>query len=428
MNKSLKLLVPVFQLCALMSWWPAAPALAAPNEVDSVIAVVGEQVITQREWMQRMESLRMQNPGQAEPQDLGERVLDALVLERLQVQAGLDMGVVVSDSDVDQAEQRVAASNGLSLPDFLSRLAARGISPAGFRTSLREQLIIERAREQVVAQRVTLSAGAVSAYINENATLFPPMIELAHLLIKVPETASPVTQDRALVQALNWVEQARNGADLAQLAAGAPADSVQLDPSMGMKPSSDYPSLFAQAVERVAVGEIADPVTSGAGVHILKLLAREPARRSVLEPQARARHILWRSETEEQRRDAIAQAKSLRNRILAGQEAFADAAKRVSQDSSAAAGGDLGWARAGDFVPEFEAALNALEPQAVSQPVVTRFGVHLIQLLGRRQSMMDDAALSVWARNQLRAQQGQQVITSWLRELRAATEVRRMGR
>lgn len=406
-----------------------SPGLASATTVpvDRVATVVGNQVITQREWEQRVLQVRQQNEGRTLPNDLAEQVLEALVVERSQVQAALDMGVRVSEADVDQAEQRVAAQNRLALPVFLERMRQQGISQASFRNTLRDQLLIERAKERVTNERVKISPGEVQSFIQRKATRFPAMVNLAQILVPVPERASEAQRNAAKALAQSLSERAKAGAAFAALAQSAqgvsPAQSAE---AMGLKPESDYPALFVKATAGQPVGFVSEPTLSGAGYHVLKVVERESARLTVAEPQVHVRHILLRPQNLAAREAAIAQLGAWRADILAGRAEFATLARQHSQDGSAAIGGDLGWASAGYFVPEFEAAVDALANGAIGEPLVTRFGVHLVQVLERRQKLMDDVALQEWARRELRVEQGAEVVAAWVREVRAAAYVRRM--
>lgn len=400
---------------------------AAPVSVDRVAAVVGTQVITQRQWDERVEQVRQQNANRRLPEDLDEQVFEALVVERAQVQAALDMGARVSESDVDQAEQRIAAQNGLELSVFQQRLQQQGVGLAGFRANLRDQLLIEQAKERIVNERVTITPGAIQEYIQRNATRFPALINLGHILVPVAEGASVDERSATRLQAQRLVERARSGEDFASLVSGSERLSAsQRAEVIGLKPEGDYPPLFVEAAKGHPVGFVTEPVESGAGYHVLKVLQREAARLTVAEPQVRVRHILLRTRTMAERQAAIAQLRQWRAEIEAGRADFADIARMHSQDGSAAIGGDLGWASAGYFVPEFEAAVDALNTGAIAEPLVTRFGVHLVQVLERRQSLMDEVALQEWAKKQMRAEQGAEMIAAWVREVRAAAYVRRM--
>lgn len=427
MNKPMHTNLRNFVLSCLATLLGLAPALASPVTVDRVVVVVGMQVITQRQWDERLAQVQQQNANRQLPADLDEQVLEALVVERAQVQAALDMGVRVSESEVDQAEQRIAAQNGLELSVFQQQMQRQGVNLIGFRANLRDQLLIEQAKERIVNERVKITPGAVQDYVQRNAQRFPAVLNLAHILVPVAESASADERSATRLQAQRLVERARAGEDFAALGAGLRGlPSAHRGEAVGLKPETEYPPLFVQATQGRPIGYVSEPVQSGAGYHILKVLQREASRLTVAEPQVHARHILLRVRTMAERQAAIDQLRKWRADILAGRADFAELAKKHSQDGSAAIGGDLGWASAGYFVPEFEAAVDALRDGAIAEPLVTRFGVHLVQVLERRQSLMDEVALQEWAKKQMRAEQGAEWIAAWVREVRAAAYVRRM--
>ena len=417
-------------ICAGLTWASLLLPLsapAAPVPTDRIAAVVGSQVVTQREWQQRIAMVKAQNQGINLPADLPEQVLEALIGERAQIQAALDMGLRVSADEVNQAEQRVAAQNGMDLDQFRERIQQQGLSLGNYAQQLKDQLLLKRVQDEVLNQRLTITTGDVQGYLESVAERTPEQWELAQILLALPEGATQAQVSEAQTQAQALRTRALAGEDFAALArqySQGPEASVGGD--LGLKPRSAFPDLFVQAAQGLDQGQISEPVRSGAGIHVLKLNKRISGQAVVLQVQTHARHILRRVQNEAEQRAAVSQLRTLRERILSGQNDFAITAKELSQDSSAAAGGDLGWAATGQFVPEFEAAMNALAPGQISPPVVSRFGVHLIEVLERRRAPMDPLAMSAWAMEQLRAEKGQQILAAWAREVRAAAFVQRM--
>jgi peptidyl-prolyl cis-trans isomerase SurA len=371
--------------------------------------------------------VRSQNAGNALPADLPEQVLEALISERAQIQAAVDMGLRVSAQDVDQAEQRVAAQNGVDLDQLHQRVEQDGLSLGAYRQQLRDQLLLQRAQDEVLNQRLSITPGDVQAYVETVAERAPEQWALSQILIALPEGASALEVRAAQEQAQALRARAQAGEDFAALARQySQGKEASAGGDLGLKARDDYPALFVQAVQGLSQGQVSDPVRSGAGVHVLKLTQRVSGQAVVLQVQTHVRHILRRVETQEQQRASVSQLRALRARILSGQSDFAQLAKDISQDGSAVAGGDLGWAAGGQFVPEFEAAMNALKPGEISPPVVSRFGVHLIQVLERRRAPMDQVAMQAWAKARIRAEKGQQILSAWAREVRAAVFVQRM--
>ena len=410
--------------------WTAALAAAvvagSAQAANNIAAVVGRQVVTEQELQQRLQQVRQQNPGQALPPDVPRQVLEALITERAQLQAALDMGVVVSEQDVDQAQARVAAQNGMSVDQLMTAVAAEGLSVAGYRQRLRDQLMVQGARERILDQRLDITAGEVQAELDRLASQAqgPAGLELAQVLIPVPERASASERAQRRDEAEQVAQQARAGADFAALVRQHGAGSAEAATgSLGVKAESAYPALFVDAVRGLPVGGVSEVVASGAGFHVLIVLQRIPAQATPSLVQTQVRHILRRAETAQQRQQATALLQRVRADVQAGRLSFAAAAQQWGQDGTAPNGGDLGWAQAGQFVPAFEAAMNALRPGVISAPVDTSFGVHLIEVMARREVPMSDAQQREWAREQLRAARGQQVLEAWVREVRAGTYV-----
>ncbi len=179
-----------------------------------------------------------------------------------------------------------------------------------------------------------------------------------------------------------------------------------------------------QATATANPGAVVGPVRSGAGWHVLKVLEkRQPSAADMTVVQTHARHILLRPGPRLTEAQARAQLADLRSRIVRGQADFATLAKEYSQDGSAREGGDLGWANPGQFVPEFEEALDRLQPGEISEPVISRFGVHLIQLLERREKKLSPQEQREVARNLAREKKLDEDYANWARDVRARAYV-----
>jgi len=247
---------------------------------------------------------------------------------------------------------------------------------------------------------------------------------LAHILIAVPEAASAAQQQVLEQRARDvWSRAQAPGADFDALAkAFSNGPERERGGLMGRKPLDRYPSLFVEAVEKLSVGQVAPLVRSGAGFHILKLVERR-AQASATVTETRVRHILLRPGGTLSLVAARAQLASYRTAIEAGRANFAALAREHSQDPSAAQGGELGWVAPGMFVPEFEEVMNKLQPGQLSDPVVSRFGVHLIEVLERRQAPISERELREMVRGQLRAQKYPQALEDWAQEVRGRAYV-----
>jgi peptidyl-prolyl cis-trans isomerase SurA len=395
------------------------------------VAVVNSEPITNNEVRGRVARIAQQMAQQssAMPSDaeLTRQVLERMILEKAQLQAARESGIKVEDTAVDLAEQNVARQNQIDVPELHRRLVKDGLTLSQFREELRNQLIVARLREREVDGRIKISDQEVDAYQREQqagGAQAAQEINLAMLLIAVPENAPPERVAELQTKAQGLLDRAKAGEDFTSLVRqytdGADKNGGGV---LGMRSAERYPQLFADAVRDVPVGGLSPLLRSAAGFHILKLIDKREGGVPLAVPQNHARHILLRPGP--QLSEAAARDKLLdfKKRVEAGQADFATLARENSQDGSAKEGGDLGWANPGQFVPEFEEVLDALKPGEVSAPIVSRFGMHLIQLLERRELPLTPREQREVVRNMLREKRLDEAFTTWAQELRARAYV-----
>ena len=395
-----------------------AQTVLAPELSDAIVAVVGTEPITSFELSQRVQAVAKQNASASGAQ-LRSQVLEALINERAQAQAATQAGVVVTQADVDAAEQTVAAQNQVSIEGLHQQIEREGLSIVGFRRQLHDQLLVQRIRVREVDNRIDITPADIRQFLQKQAQAQPgPLsLQVAHILVAIPEGAGQALADELAVKA-------KSGADFAALArefSGA-GDAAQ-GGDLGLRLVAELPPLFVNAVASLSPGGVSEVVRSGAGLHVVKLLKQQRAAPVMTVEQTRARHILLRAQTKDEQHKAVAALTAMRAQIVAGERDFASVAVDVSQDASAQAGGDLGWARPGMFVPEFEAAMDKLAINAISPPVVSRFGVHLIQTVERARVALSAAEQTVAITNLLREQQAVQRYAAWARGVRARAYV-----
>jgi peptidyl-prolyl cis-trans isomerase SurA len=413
---------------------PAAPrpADAGPRAADFIVAVVNSEPITNNEVRYRMIRFakQMQQQGQPLPpaNEFAREVLERLISEKAQLQLAQENGVRVEDGTVDLAEQGVARQNQVSLAELRRRMVADGMTVAQFREDLRNQLILTRLRERELESKVKVTDLEVDQFIREQQgshDLSAVELNLAHILVAVPDNASVSQVATLQARAQRVLERARAGEDFATLArefSDAP-DAKANGGLVGMRTADRYPPLFVQAVEALPVGGISDVVRSGAGFHVIKVVEKkQPGVAGISVTQTHARHILLRPTPQLTESAAIAKIEELRKRIEGGAD-FAQLAREFSQDASGPNGGDLGWSSPGMYVPEFEEAMNSLSPRQVSQPLVSRFGVHLIQVLERRQAKLSEREQREVARNALREKKLEEAYVQWAQEVRGRAYV-----
>lgn len=341
------------------------------------------------------------------------------------MQTAKETGIKVDDYAVDQAIENIARQSGLTQQALAQEVARRGQSQASFREEIRNQMLLQRLQNREVDGRVQVSEHDIDQFMAQQRQkggqddVMRSQLNLGHILIAVPENASEAEVARLQARAQEALQAARTEADFAAVAQRYSDGGAAI---LGMRPANRYPSLFIESVASTPVGGIVGPVRSPAGFHILKVVDKSAGGVDAVVTQNLARHILLRTSPQLSEREAAQVLSELRQRVEGG-ASFADLARQYSEDGSAAMGGDLGWAGPGQFVPEFEQALNALEPGQVSQPVVSRFGVHLIQLVDRRQATLTPREQREMLRNVVREEKLEKAHANWLQELRGQAYV-----
>lgn len=412
----------------------AVPAAATPTELDRVVAVVNDEVITAAELDRRLTQtetqLRHQNIPAPSSDVLRRQVLDRLVLDRAQLQLARENGVRVDDASVNAAIARMADVNHMSVTDLRAQVERDGTDFDSFREDMRSEIAMVRLRDHEVEARIQVSEGEIDNLLADQLVAKPDVVEyrVSQILLEVPEIASPERVEQARRKAADLVGQAKAGADFARLAVGySSAPEAMQGGDLGWRTAERLPNVFVDAVKDLNPGDVAPVVRSPVGFHILKLVDRRVARASPLSKapveQTHVRHILLRvsdamPETEVKRR-----LNDLRERVTQGKQDFAQLARLYSVDPSSTRGGDLGWLYPGDTVPEFEQAMNALAVKEISQPVKSPFGYHLIQVLERKTEAASADRNRLLARQMLRDRKLEDAMQEWLRQLRDKTYV-----
>ncbi len=416
-------------LCAAQA--PAgAAAPAGPGRVDYIVAVVNRELVTAVELARRVERLaeeaRRAPSGAAATGDeaLRRLALESLVEERVILTHARETGGRVDSAEVDRAVQVVAAQNQLSVDGLRERLAAEGTDMPRFRANLRDQLLIERVREREVLARIRITDLEIDSFLQQEREAQDLEIELAQILVRVPEDATGAVVEERRRRAETLLARVRGGEPFEAVARAESDDaSRENGGSLGRRLASRLPDVFVQAARSLRPGAVrSELLRTGAGFHVLKLLWREEsgAGRMV---QTRVRHILLRPSVRLTTQEATARLAGWRRQIDNGTRRFEDTAREFSEDSSAAQGGDLGWASPGMMVPEFERAMDDLRVGGLSGPVVSRFGVHLIQVLDRREVEIDIRQQRERARAVLREQKFEAAYREWVQELRGRAYV-----
>jgi peptidyl-prolyl cis-trans isomerase SurA len=430
----MKMHVWIFSLLLALS--AAGYAQTMPSD-DYIVALVNSEPITQAELESQIRQLVENRGPQSAPlppaAELRAAVLERMVVERAQLQLAKETGVRIDPASIDQAEATIAAQNQLNLAQLRANLAQRGTTQTAFRQQLRDQLLINRLQERELETRVKISDAEIEAALaaRREAAKDPQNqdINLGHLFLALPENPSAAALTQAQQQAQKILDLLKAGDSFDALVQEFSAAERSNAGQLGLRRVDRYPPLFVNASQTLAVGGVSQWVRSDAGLHLLKVLERRVNGLSDTQVQHHARHILLRPDASLTQEQAIKQLVAVRERILAGATSFEAQARALSQDGSAAQGGDLGWASPGLFVPEFEQVLLRLREKEIAEPLLSRFGVHLIELLERRNVDLTPAQLRERERNLLRTKRADEVFESWVRDVRgrAFVEIRDPG-
>ena len=394
--------------------------------VDRIVAVVNKDVITATELDDAVASaerqLKRQGTRLPERAQLERQMLERMIIDKAQLQLAKDTGLRVDEGQLDRAVQRVAQSNNMSLAEFRGALERDGVPYNAWREDLREQMLLNRLREREVDDRIQVSDSEVDLFLSDLKTRPDNRVEynVSHILVRVPEQATPDRIEAARVRALKAQMEARMGGDFAALAANfSDAPDALQGGALGWRSHERLPELFSGALADLQPGQVTDVLRSPAGFHVLKLVDRRGAAvDGAPVEQTRMRHILIRANEAMSESEALRRLNDLRNRIVNGGADFAELARVHSGDATAARGGELDWVYPGDTVPEFERAYRSLKINEISQPVRTPFGYHLIQVLERRSADLSPERRRLQARQALRDRKSDEAYQDWLRQLR----------
>ncbi|WP_077400094.1 peptidylprolyl isomerase [Microbulbifer agarilyticus] len=403
----------------------ALPAWAQVQQLDRVVAVVDDDVVMASELQQRINTITQQIAAQnvqAPPIDvLRRQVLEQLIVERLQLQMGARAGVTISEEELDQAIARVQQNMNLSPAQFQQKLEADGISNNAFRQQIRQELIIRRVEQGSVSRRIQITDQDINNFLRSKEGEFwkSPQYELGHILIAVSSSAPAEEVTAAREKADAVYDKATGGEDFRALAiSNSSGQNALQGGDLGWRKPVELPTLFADALDGVKVGETTKPFRSDAGFHMLKIHQQRGATEQVVE-QTKVRHILVKTSAIRDDDAAYNLLTDLRTKIEAGELKFADAAKDNSEDiGTMLQGGDLGWSTPGQFVPEFTQAMNNTPVGEISMPFRSQFGWHILRVDERRQQDMTDQYIRNQAANLLRNRRYEEELQNWRQEIR----------
>lgn len=405
------------------------PASSTGNVIDSIAVVVNDEVITRNEVAQRVaaieQRLRAQNAQMPDAADMQRQVIEAMIVERAQFQLAKEMGIrPVDDTQLDRAIGRIAENQKMSVQEMRNAMEKEGMSFAAFREEIRNEITLQRLRENEVDNKIQISEAEVDTYLaaEQAANADKSEVNVSQILVRIPENASPEQIAARKARAEEVSRQLRTGGDFAKLAAtySESGDALQ-GGAVGWRDPDRLPPIFAQALSKLSPGQSTQVIRSTAGFHILKLVDRRSMAaeddKSIVQ-QTRARHILLKVTPAMTAEAAKRKLTELKERLDNNAAKFEDLARLVSTDAAATKGGDLGWLYPGDTVPEFENAMNALKIGEVSGVVETPYGFHLIQVVERKSEDQSKEKKRAAARQVIRDRKLAEATEDWLRQVR----------
>ncbi|MCP1672979.1 peptidyl-prolyl cis-trans isomerase SurA [Natronocella acetinitrilica] len=410
-------------ICALAASSMTLATLAgASQSLDRIVGIVNDDIILASELEAEIQSVRQQFQGSnvrlPSGAELERQVMDRLILKRLQLAYAQRVGITVDEETLNAAVRQVAAQNNMNLPQFQQALQRQGMSFAAFREDLREDILLSRLHQREVERQVEITQQEIEEFLSSEAASQDLQYRVSHILISTPEAASPEQLDTARQRAEEIVAELRDGADFAETAARVSDGQRALEGGdLGWRAGGELPSVFQDDVLGLQPGDIAGPIRSGSGFHIV-LLRDVRSEDAQLVQQTRARHILIRTSEVVTDEDARLRLESLLDRIENGED-FSALARVHSDDSGTASrGGDLDWVSPGQLVPAFERVMDNLGEGEISQPFETQFGWHVVKVEDRRERDSTEDYRRMQAAQQIRERKSDEVVEGWLRRLR----------
>jgi peptidyl-prolyl cis-trans isomerase SurA len=390
------------------------------KKLDRIIAIVDQDVITEKELQEKINSvmINLKNQKIEIPSEniLRKQVIERLIANSIQIQLAYQTGLKISDAQVDKTIERIAEK--LNTADFKKTLEKDGTNFYKFREEIRNEITIAQLKEREVDSKIVITDGEIDNFLNAQSKEIQEEFEVAHILIRVPEDASPEKLEKLKNNSEDAVKQIQSGKNFTQVSAVFSETPNALEGgNLGWKKASDLPTLFVDALKKTEVGKLTPILRSPNGFHILKLINKKGSSAPLVVEQTHVRHILIKlseiTPESEGRQKLIGIKERLENGIK-----FEDMAKQYSEDPSANNGGDLGWINPGDTVPEFEKTMKQLSINQISDPIKTPFGWHLIQVLERRSQDMSKESARIQARQQIKMRKSEEAYQDWLQELR----------
>jgi len=409
----------IFSLCCLAGSFSAH----ALQELDTIIAVVNDSIITRNELDKRTGDFKRQMTanGIAIPDNrlMQRQVLERMIIDEVQLQLAKTQGIRVDDLNLNRVLENMARNNKRTLDEMRIALQNQGIDFAAFREQTRNDLIIRELQKRMVYDRIQVTAQEIDQFLDiQKQTGGNDKFHLAHILIATPEDASPEDINVAFDRAQQALASLKEGDSFRDVALKFSQGQNALNGGdLGWRSAGELPPLFVEAARRLNKGEFSTPLRSAGGFHILQVIDKQTDQQNLL-TQTHARHILMRSDAITSDEQILQTLKKIRERLDKGED-FAKLAAEFSQDpGSKNNGGDLGWATPGQFVPQFEKVMDSLAPSQISEPFRSSFGWHILQVLERRQQDFTEQVQRDTAERELRDRKADEELQLWLRRIR----------
>jgi peptidyl-prolyl cis-trans isomerase SurA len=407
--------------CVLLG---AATARAEYQELDGVVALVNDDVILASELLSRLDTVQKQIRAQnmqMPPNDvLVSQIMERLILESLQLQEADRRGVTIDDETLTMAVASIAEQNGMNVEQFQQALAQDGLNYSEFREQIRREMAISRLQRNLIARRIAVSDKDLNDLLDSPyyQQMLSDQYRVGHILLSIDDEGGEAAREAARTAATDIVKQLREGADFAQMAISRSSGARALEGGdLGWRRAAELPSLFSEQVLALESGEIADPIETPGGIHIVKLLERRSST-DQKELQAHVRHILVQPSQIRSEAETEALITDIHARLEAGED-FAKLAREYSEDpGSALAGGDLGWTGGNEFVEEFRDMLAATGDGKLSPPFRSQYGWHVLEVLERREQDMSAEARRNMAMRMLQERRFEEELEKWQKELR----------
>ena len=402
----------------------SSTVLAEVVLLDRVAAIVDDNIVLQTELEQRTANIlrQIQQSGTEPPATdiVKKQVLERLILERLQLNIGDKVGVRIADQEIDQTIARIAASNNISVEEYIAQIHASGETMAKIRQEIANEMIIMQVQQGTVMRGIQISEQELNNFLNseEGKLVTSPDVSIGQILLSAPSTAT-VDELEIIKNKLSEItQQLAEGADFKQLAIANSDDQSALEGGdLGWRKLAQLPLPFSESLKNLELGQVSEPIRSGAGFHLLKLYERKGGGEQLIE-QHFARHILLTPNQIRDEQQTVELLDDIRTQIIEGGD-FAKLAKQHSKDpGSALKGGSLGWSTPGLFVPEFEQTMGSIELNEISAPFQSQFGWHILQVTERRMQDFSDDILRNRADNLLRQRKYSEELQVWQQKLR----------